>query len=93
MVDEGRIDPLVSERLPLDAVGDGVQRLADGTTTGRVVFDAGSARDRLHHGHRARRARRAHRAHRGAYGDPPGLDSRPCAAGWTAPPPGCSTGR
>ncbi len=41
MVDEGRIDPLVSERLPLDAVGDGVQRLADGTTTGRVVFDAG----------------------------------------------------
>ncbi|GAA1892187.1 NADPH:quinone oxidoreductase family protein [Lapillicoccus jejuensis] len=41
MVDEGRIDPLVSERLPLDAVGDGVQRLADGTTTGRVVYDAG----------------------------------------------------
>jgi NADPH2:quinone reductase len=30
--------PLVSERLPLDAVAEGLQRLADGTTVGRVVF-------------------------------------------------------
>jgi NADPH:quinone reductase len=34
----GAIRPLISERLPLPDVPDGVQRLADGTTTGRVVF-------------------------------------------------------
>ena len=35
---DGVVKPLVSERLPLDAVADGLQRLADGTTVGRVAF-------------------------------------------------------
>jgi NADPH2:quinone reductase len=35
--------PLVSERLPLDRLGDGVQRLADGVTVGRVVYEPGAA--------------------------------------------------
>ena len=35
---EGKVKPLVSERLGLDAVPDGVQRLADGRTVGRLVF-------------------------------------------------------
>ena len=35
---DGQVKPLVSERLPLDAVADGLQRLADGTTVGRVAF-------------------------------------------------------
>lgn len=35
---QGLIRPLVSERLGLDQVADGVQRLADGETVGRVVF-------------------------------------------------------
>ena len=35
---DGVVKPLVSERLALDAVADGLQRLADGTTVGRVVF-------------------------------------------------------
>jgi NADPH2:quinone reductase len=35
---EGVVKPLVSERLALDVVADGLQRLADGTTVGRVVF-------------------------------------------------------
>jgi len=30
--------PLVSQRLALDEVADGLQRLADGTTVGRVVY-------------------------------------------------------
>ncbi|GAA1142364.1 NADPH:quinone reductase-like Zn-dependent oxidoreductase [Kitasatospora gansuensis] len=34
---KGVLRPLVSERLPLDGAADGVQRVADGTTTGRVV--------------------------------------------------------
>ncbi|WP_405016668.1 NADPH:quinone oxidoreductase family protein [Kitasatospora sp. NBC_00070] len=34
---KGVVRPLVSERLPLDGAADGVQRVADGTTTGRVV--------------------------------------------------------
>jgi NADPH2:quinone reductase len=33
----GAISPAVSERLPLDAAADAVQRVADGTTTGRLV--------------------------------------------------------
>ncbi|HEX5565535.1 MAG TPA: NADPH:quinone oxidoreductase family protein [Streptomyces sp.] len=33
----GAISPLVSERVPLEAAADAVQRVADGTTTGRVV--------------------------------------------------------
>ncbi|MGZ4452844.1 MAG: NADPH:quinone oxidoreductase family protein [Nocardioides sp.] len=35
---QGLVKPLVSERLGLDQVADGVQRLADGETVGRVVF-------------------------------------------------------
>jgi NADPH2:quinone reductase len=35
---QGEIRPLVTERLPLDAAADAVQRVADGTTTGRVVI-------------------------------------------------------
>jgi NADPH2:quinone reductase len=35
---DGVVKPLVSERLALEAVADGLQRLADGTTVGRVVF-------------------------------------------------------
>ncbi len=34
----GAIRPLVSERLALDDVADGLQRLADGSTVGRVAF-------------------------------------------------------
>ncbi|KQV21886.1 MULTISPECIES: NADPH:quinone oxidoreductase family protein [unclassified Kitasatospora] len=34
---KGVVRPLVSERLPLEGAADGVQRVADGTTTGRVV--------------------------------------------------------
>lgn len=40
LADEGAITPLVSERLPLEGLADGVQRLADGTTVGRVVYEA-----------------------------------------------------
>ena len=36
---EGAVRPLVSERLALESVADGVQRLADGGTVGRVVYD------------------------------------------------------
>ena len=35
---DGMVRPLVSERLDLDAVADGLQRLADGTTVGRVAY-------------------------------------------------------
>ncbi|GAB2681907.1 NADPH:quinone oxidoreductase family protein [Thalassiella azotivora] len=35
---EGLVRPHVSERLPFDAVADGVTRLGQGTTTGRLVF-------------------------------------------------------
>lgn len=38
LADAGAISPLVSERLSLEQVADGVQRLADGTTIGRVVY-------------------------------------------------------
>lgn len=34
---EGSIAPLISERVPLADAADAVQRLADGTTTGRLV--------------------------------------------------------
>ncbi|SDL10708.1 NADPH2:quinone reductase [Nocardioides sp. YR527] len=40
MAAEGSIKPLVSETLSLEEVADGVQRLADGTTVGRVVYVA-----------------------------------------------------
>ena len=38
MVADGAIRPLVGERLGLDEVPAGLQRLADGGTVGRVVF-------------------------------------------------------
>jgi NADPH2:quinone reductase len=38
MVADGAIRPLVGERLGLDEVPAGLQRLADGDTVGRVVF-------------------------------------------------------
>jgi NADPH2:quinone reductase len=38
--DRGLIAPLVSERLALADIASGVQRLADGETVGRVVYDA-----------------------------------------------------
>lgn len=38
---QGMVKPLVSERCALEAVAQGLQRVADGTTVGRVVF-AGS---------------------------------------------------
>jgi NADPH2:quinone reductase len=37
----GAVRPLVSDRLALTEIGAGVQRLADGVTVGRVVYDAG----------------------------------------------------
>ena len=40
LADRGLIAPLVSERLGLADVAAGVQRLADGVTVGRVVYDA-----------------------------------------------------
>ena len=40
LADRGVVAPLVSERLALDDVADGVQRLADGATVGRVAFVA-----------------------------------------------------
>ncbi len=40
LADQGLVNPLVSERLAFDAVPDGLQRLADGTTVGRVVYQA-----------------------------------------------------
>ncbi|WP_295698406.1 NADPH:quinone oxidoreductase family protein [Lapillicoccus sp.] len=40
LVGTGALSPLVSERLPLEALADGVQRLADGTTVGRVTYVA-----------------------------------------------------
>jgi NADPH2:quinone reductase len=41
LVARGEVRPLVSERLPLAQLAEGVQRLADGHTVGRVVYDAG----------------------------------------------------
>lgn len=41
LADAGGIRPLVSERLALADVAAGIQRLADGTTVGRVVYEAG----------------------------------------------------
>ena len=38
LVADGLIRPLIGEHLGLDDVADGVQRLADGTTVGRMVF-------------------------------------------------------
>ncbi|HEX3712262.1 MAG TPA: NADPH:quinone oxidoreductase family protein [Trebonia sp.] len=38
LADEGLIRPLVTERLPLESVPDGLRRLGAGTTAGRIVF-------------------------------------------------------
>src|SRR5450631_1230238 len=38
LVADGQVRPLVSVRLALEAVADGVQRLADGSTVGRVAY-------------------------------------------------------
>ena len=38
LVADGLIRPLIGERLGLDQVADGLQRLADGSTVGRLVF-------------------------------------------------------
>jgi NADPH2:quinone reductase len=38
LADAGLIKTLVTERLPLTAVPDGLRRLGAGTTTGRIVF-------------------------------------------------------
>jgi NADPH2:quinone reductase len=37
LVTFGRLKPLVSERLPLSEMADGLQRLADGKSVGRVT--------------------------------------------------------
>jgi NADPH2:quinone reductase len=42
LADAGKIKPLVSEELPLDALADGVQRVGDGKTVGRVTYTAQS---------------------------------------------------
>lgn len=41
MADAGQIKPLISERLSLADIGEGVARLGDGTTVGRVAYVAG----------------------------------------------------
>ena len=41
LADQGVVAPVVSERFGLDGVADGVQRLADGSTVGRVCWVAG----------------------------------------------------
>lgn len=42
LADAGVVAPVVSERFGLDGVADGVQRLADGSTVGRVCWVAGA---------------------------------------------------
>ncbi|MGW2278488.1 NADPH:quinone oxidoreductase family protein [Streptomyces sp. NPDC001770] len=37
LADQGLVKPVVSERVPMSAAADAVQRVANGTTTGRVV--------------------------------------------------------
>jgi len=41
LAERGLVRPLVSERLGLEAWADGVQRLADGLTVGRIVLEPG----------------------------------------------------
>ncbi|MFC9898476.1 NADPH:quinone oxidoreductase family protein [Nocardia sp. NPDC127579] len=43
LADSGRVRPLIGERLSLDEVPLGLQRLADGKTVGRVVFTGNRA--------------------------------------------------
>jgi NADPH:quinone reductase len=42
LAESGAIKPLISERLPLTDLADGVQRVGDGRTVGRVVYTADS---------------------------------------------------
>lgn len=42
LAEAGIVKPLVSERLPLADLADGIQRLGDGATVGRVVYQAGA---------------------------------------------------
>jgi NADPH2:quinone reductase len=42
LVASGAVAPLVSDRLPLSSLADGVQRLADGASVGRVVYSPGA---------------------------------------------------
>ena len=44
LADAGAVAPVVSERLALSELAAGVQRLADGATVGRVVYEPGAAR-------------------------------------------------
>ncbi|MFI6777277.1 NADPH:quinone oxidoreductase family protein [Nocardia sp. NPDC050412] len=39
LAERGSVKPLIGERLPLDNVAAGLQRLADGETVGRVIFE------------------------------------------------------
>jgi len=43
LAESGEINPLISERLPLAEFADGVQRLGDGVTVGRVAYVADPA--------------------------------------------------
>lgn len=45
LAEKGLVKPYVSERLPLDQAADGVQRVADGQTVGRLVVLPQRARD------------------------------------------------
>jgi NADPH2:quinone reductase len=38
LAEQGAVRPLVSERVPLDGLREAVQRLGDGVTAGRVVY-------------------------------------------------------
>lgn len=40
LADRGVVRPVISERLPLADAADGIQRLGDGVTVGRVTYDA-----------------------------------------------------
>ena len=40
LADQGVVRPVISERLPLADAADGIQRLGDGVTVGRVTYDA-----------------------------------------------------
>lgn len=45
LAEQGVIKPLISERVPMDGAAAAVQRVADGTSTGRiVVLPSGAAR-------------------------------------------------
>ncbi|MFH8983241.1 NADPH:quinone oxidoreductase family protein [Streptomyces varsoviensis] len=43
---DGKVKPLIGDRVPLAGAADAVQRVADGTTTGRVVVEPGAPEER-----------------------------------------------